>query len=113
MSWENKVVWQEGLFLQPHHFQQHDRYVEALVSGVAAAVAPYAWGVRELSLDEELLKLGKIALKSCTGITPDGITFKVPQTENHPAALDVPINVRIASSIWRSRSAAMVRSRST
>jgi type VI secretion system protein ImpJ len=94
VSWENKVVWQEGLFLQPHHFQQHDRYVEALVAGVASAVAPYAWGVRELTLDEELLKLGKIAVKSCTGLTPDGTTFRIPFTEDHPTALDVPASVK-------------------
>jgi len=31
MSWENKVVWTEGLFLQPQHLQQHDRYFERLV----------------------------------------------------------------------------------
>ena len=90
MSWENKVLWQEGLFLQPHHFQQHDRYVESLVAGVATGVAPYAWGVRELTLDDELLKLGKIAVKSCAGLTPDGAAFRVPQTEDHPPALDVP-----------------------
>ncbi|SHN13177.1 type VI secretion system baseplate subunit TssK [Roseibium suaedae] len=94
MSWENKVVWQEGLFLQPHHFQQHDRYVEALVSGVAAAAAPYLWGLRELTLDEDLLKLGKIAVKSCSGLTPDGVTFKVPQREDHPQALDVPGGIK-------------------
>ncbi|MTH98020.1 type VI secretion system baseplate subunit TssK [Roseibium sp. RKSG952] len=96
MSWDNKVVWQEGLFLQPHHFQQQDRYVESLVSGVAATVVPYAWGLRELTLDEELLKLGKIALKSCAGFTPDGINFRIPGKEDHPVALDVPKNVKNA-----------------
>ncbi|WP_417689080.1 type VI secretion system baseplate subunit TssK [Roseibium sp.] len=94
MSWENKVVWQEGLFLQPHHFQQNDRYVEALVSGVASAAVPYLWGLQALTLDEDLLKLGKIALKSCKGLTPDGATFRVPQTEDHPPALIVPETVK-------------------
>ena len=28
MSWDNKVVWSEGMFLRPQHFQQHDRYLE-------------------------------------------------------------------------------------
>ena len=31
------MLWTEGLFLQPHHFQQSDRYAEALVSGLACA----------------------------------------------------------------------------
>ncbi|SFH79943.1 type VI secretion system baseplate subunit TssK [Albimonas pacifica] len=96
MSWESKVLWSEGLFLQPHHFQQHDRYVEALVAGLASGVAPYAWGVRELTLDEALLKLGKIAVKSCTGLTQDGAVFRVPAVDEHPPALDVPEQVKNA-----------------
>ena len=31
MSWYSKVVWSEGMFLRPQHFQQQDRYLEALV----------------------------------------------------------------------------------
>ena len=31
MSWDNRVVWSEGTFLQPQHFQQHDRYLEGYV----------------------------------------------------------------------------------
>ncbi|MCP6146127.1 hypothetical protein, partial [Pseudomonas aeruginosa] len=27
MSWNNRVVWSEGMFLRPQHFQQHDRYL--------------------------------------------------------------------------------------
>ncbi|MDO6590555.1 type VI secretion system baseplate subunit TssK [Loktanella sp. D2R18] len=94
MSWESKVVWQEGLFLQPHHLQQQDRYLESLVAGVAANVAPYAWGLRELMLDDALLKLGKIAVKSCAGLTPDGAAFRIPQVDDHPPALDVPETVK-------------------
>ena len=88
MSWESKVVWQEGLFLQPHHFQQQDRYLESLVCGLAGSVTPYAWGLRELTLDTELLKLGKLAVKSATGLTPDGAIFRIPQVDPHPPALD-------------------------
>ena len=94
MSWESKVVWSEGLFLQPHHFQQNDRYVESLVSGVARGVAPYAWGVSRLEIDQELLKLGKFAVKSCAGLTPDGAVFRAPEVEDHPPALDVPAQLR-------------------
>lgn len=94
MSWDNKVVWNEGLFLQPQHFQQNDRYVEALVAGVAGSIAPHAWGVSELEIDNELLRLGKFALKTATGLTPDGALFRVPQAENHPPAMDVPDTIK-------------------
>jgi type VI secretion system protein ImpJ len=94
VSWENKVIWSEGLFLQPHHLQQSTRYTEALVSHVTRAASPYPWGLTELALDDELLKLGKIAVKSCAGVTPDGAPFRVPETDAHPPALDVPDTVK-------------------
>jgi type VI secretion system protein ImpJ len=40
MSWDNRVVWSEGLFLRPQHFQQADRYFENLVRRRAANLRP-------------------------------------------------------------------------
>ena len=94
MSWDSKVLWTEGLFLQPHHFQQADRYAEALVGGLARRVAPYAWGVSALEIDAEVLKVGQFAIKSCAGLTQDGTVFRVPQSEDHPPALDVPADTK-------------------
>ncbi|MEO1603121.1 MAG: type VI secretion system baseplate subunit TssK, partial [Pseudomonadota bacterium] len=94
MSWENKVIWSEGLFLQPHHLQQQTRYTETLVSQVTRALVPYGWGLTEIVLDDELLKLGKISVKSCAGITPDGAAFRVPQTDALPPAFDVPDTIK-------------------
>ncbi len=94
MSWDSKVLWTEGLFLQPHHFQQADRYTEALVAGLAHRVSPYAWGVSELEIDTEVLKIGQFALKSCSGLTPDGTVFRVPGSDDHPPALDVPSDIK-------------------
>jgi type VI secretion system protein ImpJ len=94
MSWESKVLWTEGLFLQPHHFQQADRYTEALVSGLARRVVPYGWGVSELDINDEVLKFGQFAIKGAAGLTPDGTVFRVPQSEDHPPALEVPDGVK-------------------
>ena len=33
MSWTNRVVWQEGMFLRTQHFQQQDRWTEQIVRG--------------------------------------------------------------------------------
>ena len=94
MSWESKVLWTEGLFLQPHHFQQADRYHEAQVAGLAARLAPYAWGLSELDIDTDLLKVGQFNLRSCSGLTPDGAVFRVPGFDPHPPALDVPAGIK-------------------
>lgn len=94
MSWDSKVLWTEGLFLQPHHFQQSDRYAEALVTGLARRLRPYAWGVSALEIDDEVLKVGQFALKSCAGLTQDGTVFRVPMAEDHPPALEVPETIK-------------------
>ncbi len=94
MSWDSKVLWTEGLFLQPHHFQQSDRYIEALVTGLARRIRPYGWGVSALEIDDEVLKVGQFALKSCAGLTQDGTVFRVPMAEDHPPALEVPETIK-------------------
>lgn len=94
MSWDSKVLWTEGLFLQPHHFQQSDRYTEALVTGLARRLLPYAWGVNELEINEEALKFGQFGIKGAAGLTPDGAVFRIPQAEDHPPALEVPDSVK-------------------
>jgi type VI secretion system protein ImpJ len=94
MSWDSKVLWTEGLFLQPHHFQQADRHAEALVAGLAGRIAPYAWGVTSLEIDDEALKIGQFAIRAVSGLTQDGTVFRVPQAETHPPALVVPETIK-------------------
>ena len=67
----NKVVWSEGMFLFPQHFQQQDRYFEFLIKKTLK-LSKYCWGLEKLEIDQELLALGKISLKSCYGIFQDG-----------------------------------------
>lgn len=94
MSWDSKVLWTEGLFLQPHHFQQADRYTENLVGGLARRISPYAWGLSALEIDYDVLKVGQFSVKSCAGLTQDGTVFRVPDAEDHPPALDVPADIK-------------------
>lgn len=94
MSWDSKVLWTEGLFLQPHHFQQADRYHESLVSGIASRIGPHLWGLSDLEIDDESLKIGRVGIRSCAGLTPDGVVFRVPSADEHPPALEVPSNIK-------------------
>lgn len=94
MGWENKVVWGEGLFLQPQHFQQQDRYIERLVRSSTAGLAPFTYGLTKLEIDTDLLALGKFALRSAAGILPDGTPFTIPGDVDHPPPLDLPETVR-------------------
>ncbi len=94
MSWHNKVVWTEGMFLQPQHFQQHDRYLSQQTQAKLTAIAPYHWGFADLQIDEAALAMGKLALMSARGVLPDGTAFAMPVEDAVPAALDIGPEVR-------------------
>ena len=94
MSWRSKVIWSQGMFLQPHHFQQEARYVERLVDERMRCVTPFAWGFSELVLDEAALALGRVGILRATGVWPDGTPFAIPHLDAPPAPLDIPADAR-------------------
>ena len=85
----NKVVWSEGLFLRPHHFQQQERYLEALLERRLRASLAYGWGFEQLVIDTAALAMGKLQLASASGVLPDGTPFAFPGADAAPLALDV------------------------
>jgi len=94
MTWTNKVIWTEGMFLQPQHLQQHDRFLAQQAQMRLAATAAYGWGYVSLALDTAALSLGKIAISAAHGVMPDGLAFDVPGHDPAPAAFDVPADAR-------------------
>jgi type VI secretion system protein ImpJ len=94
MSENSRVVWSEGMFLRPQHFQQHDRYIEAWVDGRCRGLRPFDWGFAALKLDPRQFAIGKLALTECRGIFPDGTPFNLPEDDALPLPLEVPEDVR-------------------
>lgn len=94
MSWRSKVVWSQGMFLQPQHFQQEARHVEHLVDQRVRATGPHAWGFSELLLDEGLLALGRVGIVRAAGVLPDGTPFDIPTLDASPVPLEVPADIR-------------------
>ena len=64
MSWDNKIVWSEGMFLRTQHFQQQDRYVERLVRARTENLRPHPWGISSLAINRSLLTTGRFAVSS-------------------------------------------------
>jgi len=89
MAWNDKVVWQEGMFLRAQHYQQQDRYFEHLLQARAAPLVAHPWGVTELAVDRDLLAAGKFALANIAGVLEDGTPFAIPGTADHPRPLDL------------------------
>jgi type VI secretion system protein ImpJ len=94
MGWRNRVVWTQGMFLQPHHFQQELRYLERMVDARVAGANPHGWGFVDFELDEGLLALGKLGLARASGVLPDGTPFAMPQLDPLPPALDIATEVK-------------------
>lgn len=89
MSLRNHVIWRDGLFLKPHHFQQQQRYFEHLVQSRCEAIAPYQKGVSRLDINKESLLHGKILIDYIQGTFPDGTVIDVPGEARPPDPLDV------------------------
>jgi type VI secretion system protein ImpJ len=94
MSANNRVIWSEGLFLQPQHFQQQERYFERYVETRCQALVPYTWGFTEIEFERDFLKIGKIGLRRLAGVFPDGTPFRMPDDDPLPAPVDIAADVR-------------------
>lgn len=85
-----KVLWSEGMFLRPQHFQQQDRYLEQVVQHRCNAIQAYGWGLTAIQLDNALLGLGKLALNHVAGILPDGTPFSHQTNDTSALIRDIP-----------------------
>ena len=94
MSSNNRVVWSEGLFLRPQHFQQQERHLERYIEGRARELRAHSWGFTELDIERDLLAIGKLGLRRAAGVFPDGTPFSMPEDDPLPAPLELTSQVR-------------------
>ncbi len=94
MAENNRVIWSEGMFLRPQHFQQHDRYIESFINGHATGLQAYHWGISRLKIDMRLLAMGQFALSECAGVFQDGVPFDLPEFDTLPTPIDIPEEIQ-------------------
>lgn len=95
MSRYRKVVWNEGMLLTPHHFQQWDNYFEGLLNSRVDAVKQYDYGVLELQVSNEAIANGNFQLINCRAVMPDGLFVNVPDAEAVPDLRPVGDHFRV------------------
>lgn len=81
---KNRVLWQEGMFALPQHFQQQQRHNDAMLCERLEALGDFAWGFTSLSLNTELLAQGKVMIDRAAGCMPDGTVFRIPDQDLLP-----------------------------
>lgn len=84
----NGVVWREGLFIRPQHFQQNDRYFEYELRTRTHESNPNQWGLFELEIDLQFLNSSKLVINRAYGIMPDGTLIDVT-IKSHGLIMDV------------------------
>ncbi|MEO7496727.1 MAG: type VI secretion system baseplate subunit TssK [Massilia sp.] len=90
MSNTSKVLWGEGLFLRPQHFQQQDHYHEQRLHERMKVAQCYGWGLGRLEIDTEAL------LSSTLRVTGLSLTFQDGEMINSPANDALPSEINLA-----------------
>jgi type VI secretion system protein ImpJ len=89
MTLPAKILWSEGLFLRPQHFQQQDRYHEARTHATVLAAQPMLWGVQSFELDTAALGNGRLRLLALRAIFREGELFDAPASDPLPPPVDL------------------------
>lgn len=84
MARYRKIVWNEGMLLSPHHFQQWDNYYEDQISSRLSSLVSYDWGVLDLQINRESIRNGYLDVERCSLVMPDGMVVNVPHVDPAP-----------------------------
>lgn len=84
MNLLSRVVWSEGMYLGPHHFQVQSRYFEDSIQFATSSLWYASYGLAGVELDAEALHNGTVALLHARGIFRDGLPFNMPESDVLP-----------------------------
>jgi len=80
------MLWGEGIFLRPQHFQQQDLHVDAQFQRCLNLMHAHPWGVRALEVDQDALTNGLMRFNRLDMAFQDGTFFEAPHSEPLPLA---------------------------
>ena len=88
MKMLSKLVWSEGMYLGPHHFQAQGRFFEDALNFLTESVWSDAHGFSSLQLDADQLRNGSVLIRHAKGLFPDGLAFDFPGSDDLLPARD-------------------------
>ncbi|SPL71971.1 type VI secretion system baseplate subunit TssK [Acinetobacter stercoris] len=90
-----KILWGEGLFLRPQHFQIQDTYHEQHLNHTIRSTIPFSYGVQNIRFDESQLNLHLLALEKVEMLWQDGEFYSAPAQDLLPAPIQLDdLNLR-------------------
>jgi type VI secretion system protein ImpJ len=79
-----KILWGEGLFIRPQHFQQQDAFHQWRLQQAMRFMHPYACGIHKLTLDTKALESGQLRLLELELVFQNGEFFSAPMEDDLP-----------------------------
>lgn len=90
-----KILWGEGLFLRPQHFQLQDTYHEQRLNHTIRSTIPFAYGVQNICYDETQLGTHVLALEFVEMLWQDGEVYSAPARDLLPEPIQLDdLNLR-------------------
>jgi type VI secretion system protein ImpJ len=94
-----KVIWSEGMYLAPHHFQAQSRFFEDAIQFTRKCFWKYGYGYTGLEIDASELLEGNFALHHMRGVMPDGTAFEISSRDDLPQRRIEPIFPLVGGSL--------------
>ncbi len=82
----NRILWGEGMFLRPQHFQQQALFSEQAIAQLSRQIHAYPWGVRTVEINTEALRAGQVCANTLELVYQDGVYVNAPGSDPLPAA---------------------------
>jgi type VI secretion system ImpJ/VasE family protein len=78
MRFEEFPHWNDGQFLQPHHFQYQQRIVSDYIRLNRGLIMRYPYGLIDMELDLEALEENRVAVKRFSAVMKNGLELSMP-----------------------------------
>ena len=80
----SKIVWSEGMYLAPQHFQAQNRFFEDSLHFATSSLWNETYGFAACEVDPDALQNGILSLSHARGIFQDGLAFDLPECDPLP-----------------------------
>jgi len=96
-----KILWGEGLFLRPQHFQLQDAYHEQRLNHTIRSTVPFAYGIQSIQFDELQLSTHVLALEKVEILWQDGEIYQAPARDLLPEPIQLDsLNLREEMTVY-------------
>ncbi|MEZ6130729.1 MAG: type VI secretion system baseplate subunit TssK [Planctomycetaceae bacterium] len=85
----DSLLWGEGLFLRPHHFQALERSFHDQLRVSELWTTPFFYGLHRLEIDQDALSNWRVSLGACELRLKDGTQLRFPQ-DAHISPVEIP-----------------------